>query len=46
MLQNCKHLPKSIILWGCFEIIAFNGLLEIVYIFLNCLDRSNYTKML
>jgi hypothetical protein len=46
MLQNCKHPPKSIILEGCVEITTFNGLLEIVYIFLDCLDGSNYTKML
>jgi hypothetical protein len=46
MLQNCKHLPKPKILYGRYEIIIFNGLLGIVYIFLDRLDGTNYTKTL
>ncbi len=46
ILQNCKHLPKSKILQGHSKIIAFNGLLEIVYLFLDHLDGIDYINTL
>jgi hypothetical protein len=46
MLHNCKHFLKSKILQGHSEIIVFNGLLETIYFFLDCMDGTDYIKML
>jgi hypothetical protein len=46
MLHNCKHFLKSKILQGHSEIIVFDGLLETIYFLLDCMDGTDYIKML